>query len=126
MEKFDIIHPTASNHYCLFESKLEDAPNILFHATDKKNFESICQNGFQSAFKLGIGDLESVSYAYKSLGCLAHLNGNFEQDIVALAVRFTSLQEEGIVLNPSDIYVYSDLQPERLGHRGTGRDNIHL
>jgi RNA:NAD 2'-phosphotransferase (TPT1/KptA family) len=114
MKKYDMIHPTESNHYCLFSRKFEDDPNILFHATKKENLAPISQNGFQSADNLGTGDLQSVSYAYKSSACLAHLNGSFEQDIVVFAVRFKNLQEHGIVSNQSDIHVYSDVQPEIL------------
>lgn len=116
MVKYDLTHPTEANHYCVFNWELEDDPNVLFHATNKENFDSICQNGFLSSAKLGTGLLDSVSFAYKSSACLVHLNGHFEQDIVIFAVRFGSLQEKRIVINQSDIHVYSDIQPERLGY----------
>ncbi len=116
MQKYNLIQPTESNRFSLFAADLEDDQNILFHATPKVNFEEILDEGFLSASEKGTGILKSVSYAFRSSGCLAHLNGRFDQDFVVFAVRFEDLNQKGIVINPSDVHVYSGIQPEIVGY----------
>ncbi|EIE5874809.1 hypothetical protein LDV99_001636 [Vibrio parahaemolyticus] len=114
MKKFDLIHPTENNRYSLFTSDLEDDVKILFHATSAENFSSITQRGFLSAYELYGSGLESVSYAFRSSSCLAHLNGKFDNAYVVFAVRFESLKIREIVVNPSDIHVYRGFQPAEI------------
>jgi hypothetical protein len=117
MEKIELIQPTESNRYSLFSEELESNREVLFHATLKENLSSIKKNGFLSADKLGKGILESVSYAFRSSGCLAHLNGKFGREYVVFAVKFKTLEIPEITVNISDIHVYKGVQPtEILGY----------
>ncbi|AMG07227.1 hypothetical protein WJ038_08325 [Vibrio parahaemolyticus] len=114
MKKFDLIHPTESNRYSLFTSDLEDDSKILFHATPTENLNSIKNKGFLSSHELYGSGLESVSYAFRSSSCLAHLNGKFDKGYVVFVVRFESLEVKEIVVNPSDIHVYRRFQPTEI------------
>lgn len=71
--KWEVMCPTECNEYSLFAQALENDPLVLFHATPKQFFDNITTSGFRSAKSLGTGALESVSYARKSSGCLAHI-----------------------------------------------------
>ncbi|MDD5034033.1 MAG: hypothetical protein PHE55_04680 [Methylococcaceae bacterium] len=115
--KFDLLTPTEENNYCLFQQELENNPLVLFHATPKRNLNSIISNGFRSAESLGTGGLGSVSYAKRSSGCLAHMDNTAAEDLVVFAVKFEDLSQKGIRENPSDIHVdLQDIQPVILGY----------
>lgn len=117
MKKIEPITPSEINSYCVFEAAWEDDPLILFHMTAATNLNGILENGFLSAEALGIGELTSVSYAKKSSGCFSNLGSIVNIDQVVIAVKFESLNEQGIVNNPSDIHVYDrNIQPEILGY----------
>lgn len=107
--------PTEGNRYCLFAAELEDDPLVLFHATPHRHKDSIINDGFKSASNLGLGELQSVSYAKNSSGCLAHLGGSVSEDYVVFAVRFESLDR--VSNNSSDIHVYDHgIQSTILGY----------
>lgn len=115
MEQWDFIEPTEANGYRLFPQELEDNQLVFFHATPKRHLDSIVENGFRSAESLGVGTLQSVSYAMKSSACLAHLQCAVNEDYVVLAVRFESLED--VKVNLSDIHIYKqEIQPEILGY----------
>ena len=117
LQKFELVTPTELNSYCVFERKLEDDPLVLFHLTPKSNYDSITENGFLSAASLGTGDLPSVSYAKQSSGCFANKGVIAEEDLVIFAVRFETLEQEGVAVNLSDIHVCKDeIQPVILGY----------
>ena len=116
IEVFGLIEPTEENRYCVFDAELEDDENVFFHMTHASNKQAIITNGFKSAKELGVGELESVSYAKRSSGCFANLGVHLQEEHVIFAVRFTPEQLKEVAVNPSDIHVYKEhLQPEMLG-----------
>lgn len=111
------VNPCEENGYCLFRPELEDDPLVLFHITPKRNLEGIMAKGFLSGAELGTGELRSVSYAKRSVGCLAKIGNVVDEDSVVFAVRFETLDKDGITVNESDIHVCRrDIQPAILGH----------
>lgn len=116
IEIFGFIEPTEENRYCVFDAQLEDDENVFFHMTHASNKQAIIANGFKSAKELGVGELESVSYAKRSSGCFANLGTHLQEEHVIFAVRFTPEELKEAAVNPSDIHVYKKhLQPEKLG-----------
>ncbi|ANV85043.1 hypothetical protein AWQ21_12060 [Picosynechococcus sp. PCC 7003] len=116
-QQFDLIKPTEENHYCVFSSDLEHDPKIFFHVTQAINFNKIIKSGFQSAKQLGVGVLESVSYARHSSSCLAHLGCEVDENLVIFAVCFTEEQLKHVTCNPSDIHVHKKkIQPTIVGY----------
>lgn len=114
MEEWSALVPTEGNAYCLFAGELERDPLVLFHATPHRHKDSIVCGGFQSASSLGVGELQSVSYAKKSSTCLAYVGRSVSEDYVVFAVRFESLDR--VANNESDIHVYDhSIQPKILG-----------
>lgn len=117
MQRFELIEPTEENGFCLFARELEENLMVLFHATPKRHFHSITESGFRSANELGSGELTSVSYAKQSSGCLAHIGNGVREDYIVFVVQFDSLEQQGIIVNLSDIHVYgSEIQPQILGY----------
>ena len=109
------VTPCEENGYCLFPPELEDDPLVLFHITPVRNFDGIIANGFLSGAELGTGELCSVSYAKRSIGCLAKINNVVSEDSVVFAVRFDTLGQDGIKVNESDIHVFRrEIQPAIL------------
>ena len=116
IENWELLQPTEDNGYCVFENTLEEDENVFFHMTPATNLEGIKENGFKSALELGVGSLESVSYAKRSSSCFANLGCKLESDHVIFAVRFQNDALAEIAINPSDIHVYKKhLQPKLLG-----------
>lgn len=116
IEIFEFIEPTEENRYCVFDAQLEDDVGVFFHMTPALSKEAIIASGFKSAKDLGVGELESVSYANRSSGCFANLGAHLQEDHVIFAVRFTPEELKEVAVNPSDIHVYKKhLQPEKLG-----------
>ncbi|MCD6003567.1 hypothetical protein ACM25P_18255 [Vreelandella alkaliphila] len=113
---FGFIEPAEENRYCVFGAQLEDDENVFFHITHASNKQAIITNVFKSAKELGVGELESVSYAKRSSGCFANLGTHLQEEYVIFAVRFTLEELKEVAVNPSDIHVYKKhLQPEKLG-----------
>ncbi|WP_144063040.1 hypothetical protein [Litchfieldella anticariensis] len=117
MELWEVIVPAEANEYCMFIDELENDPLVFFHAAPLRHKSSIVEKGFQSAAILGVGELQSVSYAKKSSGCLAHLGCNISEDYAVFAVKFQPQELDRVVNNPSDIHVYDQsVQPQILGY----------
>lgn len=76
MKEWTTVVPAESNGNCLFATKFEKYPLVLFHATPYRNKDSIISDGFKSASSLGVGELQSVSYAKNSSHRLAHIGFN--------------------------------------------------
>jgi len=101
--------------YCVFPPLLENDQLVLFHGTLAENMDAILRDGFKSAATLGVGNLTSVSFAYKSMAALTHL-ANKDGDRVILAVRYDTLDRPMIKKNPSDIHDYKlDPAPTVIG-----------
>lgn len=84
--------------------------------TEASKKESIIAYGFMSAKELGVGLLESVSFAKRSSGCFANLGFSSESERVIFAVRFQPESLEQVAYNGLDIHVYKKhLQPEIVG-----------
>jgi hypothetical protein len=115
--QWEYIPPTEANGYSLFRPELEDDPLVFFHVTPAENLDPIAQAGFGPAKAVGVGNLESVSYAKRSSGCLTHINHEAPQALVVIVVRFETLDQSGIQVNVSDIHVYDQaVQPTILGY----------
>jgi hypothetical protein len=116
IQLFEFIEPTEENRYCVFDAQLEDDVNVFFHMTPASSKEAIITSGFKSARELGVGELESVSYAKKSSGCFANLGTHLHEEHVIFAVRFRPEDLKEVAVNLSDIHVYKKhFQPEKLG-----------
>jgi len=120
-----MVTPTEENGFSLFQQQLEENPLVYFHATPRQNYESIVNFGFKSSASLVSKGLESVTYAKQSSSCLANEGNSFQENYVVFAVEFAvdfytldqeTLNQQQIVTNPSDIHVYSDIQPSILGY----------
>ena len=117
IQRFEVIPPSEENGYCIFQAALENDPLVLFHLTLKRNFDSILTKGFLSAHELGIGTLESVSYANKSSSCFANKGNELTEDVVVFVVTFDALNKPEIIINGSDILVYKkEIQPSIRGY----------
>jgi hypothetical protein len=115
--EWKMVLPTEENGFRFFAQELEDDSLVLFHVTPSKNFDSIVHSGFRSALSMKVGPLSSVSYAKRSSSCLAHMGNEAQEDCVIFAVRFESLEQQGISNNQSDIHVDDEnLQPRILGY----------
>lgn len=115
--RIEALQPNEDNNYSLFSETLELDAFVFFHASPKKNFDSIIKYGFKSSFDLGTGQLTSVSYAKKSSSCLAHLGKEITEDFVVFVVRLSTIETPEIVENMSDIHVFStSSQPTILGY----------
>jgi hypothetical protein len=116
IKNFKLICPTEENGYNVFESHLEEDNRIFFHMTPARNKDDIINNGFRSAKKLGVGELESVSYAKRSSYCFANIKRDPQSEFVIFAVKFELDDLNRVKDNPSDIHVYiDDIQPKILG-----------
>lgn len=115
MKEFEFPWSSEAKGYQLFPGEMENDPLVLFHATPKRNLRSVLATGFKA-----FPPLSSVSYAKSSVYCLSHLFVHASvlgEEAVVIAVRFTSLQQDGIVVDTSDIHVYKpEIQPEILGY----------
>ncbi|MCG3776583.1 MAG: hypothetical protein JW395_3442 [Nitrospira sp.] len=121
--EYDFPWPNEDKSYALFPKELEDDPLVLFHGTAKKNFESILKDGFKAH-----PPLESVSYAKNSVYCLSHVcrNRSPEDDDLVIAVRFETLDTQGIANNTQDIHVYEpEVQPTIIGYCTIPHDFEH-
>jgi hypothetical protein len=102
-----------NRNYRVFPTELEDDSLVLFHGTLARNFDSIQSNGFKSASALGIGTLESVSFAYKSDVALTHI-ANLNGARIIIAVRYETLDNPKIRKNNVDIHDYALAPPPAL------------
>ena len=116
MKEYEFPSPDQHKGYALFPEELENDPYVLFHGTAEKNLKSIINQGFKA-----FPPLASVSYAKQSSSCLGHVcskrSSQHSENDVVIAVRFISLDLQGIVQNHSDIHVYKpEIQPEIIGY----------
>ena len=115
--QWDPVPPTEANENCLFKQELEDDPLVLFHVSPAHNLCPIASHGFRSAAEIGTGVLTSVSYSKSSKSWNTITGYPAKQDFVIFAVRFDTLDQPGIKVNPSDIHVYrQEIQPTILGY----------
>lgn len=117
LKEFKLVVPTEENGFNVFEQELENESSVFFHMTEGVNKDAILSSGFKSAKELGVGDLESVSYARNSFSCFANLGTNFSSEYIIFAVRFDSKNLiTKVKHNCSDILVYDgNNQPEIIG-----------
>lgn len=126
MIKYKFPWPNEEKGYSLFPQNIEDNQNILFHGTPARNFDSIVNNGFKSTKECGEGTdsnfvLPSTSYAKNSNQSLSHVcerrSKNQDEEFVVFAVKFQSINQQGIRNNNIDIHVDdSNIQPEIIGY----------
>jgi RNA:NAD 2'-phosphotransferase (TPT1/KptA family) len=116
--EYEFPWPNEEKGYALFPKELETDPLVLFHGTAKENLGSIIKNGFKAR-----PPLESVSYAKNSVYCLTHVcqkrnpPQRHQEDDVIIAVRFETLDTQGIENNTQDIHVYKpELQPAIIAY----------
>jgi len=117
--RWNIVRRADPDDTALFDQELEEDPLILFHATPASNLLSIEANGFRSAADLGIVDgLNSVSYSKSSTYWNLVTEYPAKADFVMFAVRFNTLNQVGIRVNPSDVHVdnWREIRPQILGY----------
>jgi hypothetical protein len=99
----------ALSEYCVFPKVLEDDELVLFHATPAENFDAILCDGFKIPDSEGVFGLQSVSFGKRSVIALTHaMNRRKNKPGVycIIAVRYETLDREGLTLNLSDIHDY--------------------
>ena len=115
MREYDFPWPNEEKGYQLFPLELENDPLVLFHGTLQKNLNPILKDGFKA-----FPPKTSVSYAKSSTYSLTHLFTNqrtLTEDAVVIAVRFETLEQQGIQNNLSDIHVNKhEIQPTIIGY----------
>lgn len=115
MREFDFPWPNKEKGYQLFPLELENDPLVLFHGTLKKNLNPILKEGFKPC-----PTKTSVSYAKSSIFSLTHIFTNKQtltEEYVVIAVRFDTIELQGIKNNLSDIHVYKlEIQPTIIGY----------
>ena len=115
MQKFDFLWPNEEKGYELFPLELENDPLVLFHGTLERNLHPILEYGFKA-----FPPLDSVSYAKSSIYSLTHIFNNqhvLTEVAVVIAVRFETLEQQGIKNNLSDIHVFKhEIQPKIIGY----------
>lgn len=118
--KYDFPDDLASSGYCVFPAALEDDDLVLFHATPVGNRESIFRDGFKIPDKEGVTGLSSVSFAKRSPAALTHainMRTSLPGAYCIIAVRYSSLDRQGLQVNASDIHDYTlNPPPEILGY----------
>ena len=102
--------------YCVFPPELEDDQLVLFHATPVSNADSIVKDGFKIPDN---SELVSVSFAKRSVGALTHAMNKRQTEpgeYIIFAVRYQSLDREGLSNNLCDIHDYKlDPMPQIIG-----------
>lgn len=115
MREFDFPWPNEEKGYQLFPMELENDILVLFHGTLQKNLNPILEYGFKA-----FSPQTSVSYAKSSIYSLTHLFTNqrtLTEEGVVIAVRFETLEQQGISNNCSDVHVYkNEIQPQIIGY----------
>ena len=115
--RWEIVRPTDEDDNALFMKELEDDPMVLFHVSPASNLASISTDGFRSAADLATGILRSVSYSKTSRSWNTITGYPATRDFVIFAVRFDTLDQQGIQVNSSDIHVFRrEIQPTILGY----------
>ena len=115
MREFEFPWPDEEKGYQLFPLELENDPLVLFHGTFQRNLQPILEHGFKA-----FHPQTSVSYAKSSIYSLTHLfikQQTLTEEAVVIAVRFETLEQQGIKNNHSDIHVYKhETQPTIIGY----------
>ena len=104
-----------ASRYRLFPEDLEADDNVVFHGTSRANAVQICSNEFISG-----ESLDSVSFFEKSsiaLGYACKRRSSESPDGCVLAVRYDSLEREGIRLGGGILHDDTlNPQPEIIGY----------
>ena len=110
----------SSTRYCVFPDDLESDHLVLFHATPMENFEPISKEGFKIPDPTGTVGLQSVSFAKKSSMALGHAMQRRRDnpgEYCIFAVRYDTLEREGLANNLDDIHDYKlDPPPQIVGY----------
>lgn len=117
--EYDFPDDPAATGYCVFPDELEDAELVLFHATAAENRQSIIDAGFRIPDPTGVAGLPSVSFAKRSIAALTHamtMRNSRPGPYCILAVRYESLDRQGLKINISDVHDYTlDPAPAIIG-----------
>jgi hypothetical protein len=107
-----------NRHFSLFPDELENDNFVFFHGTSITNAESIRKNGFKSAKALTGKGLTSVTYTRKSINAFHHVcTPKPDQDMIVLAVRFTTEDLKRVVDEQEEIKVcIPEIQPMEIGY----------
>lgn len=117
--KYDFPENPSASGYCVFPAALEEDGLVLFHATPIENQETIFREGFQIPDPTGDRGLPSVSFGKRSISALTHamfMRRTRPGAYCIIAVRYSSLERNGLKVNASDIHDYTlDPAPEIIG-----------
>lgn len=115
--KYPFPDDPAATGFCVFPPALEDDELVLFHATPAENFEAIEKDGFRIPDPAGKSGLSSVSFAKRSSMALTHAMTMRKKQPGAyyiLAVRYQTLNRQGLKVNLSDIHDYTLAPPPEI------------
>lgn len=114
----------------MFPSSLENDDLVLFHATPAKNAPNIVKYGFKIPDPTGEKGLASVSFAKLSVSALTHAMSMRQiepGEWTIFAVRYQSLDREGLKNNLSDIHDYTlDPGPLIIGYCTVPKSYEHI
>lgn len=120
IREYDFPDDPAASAYCVFPAALEDDELVLFHATPAENRDAIFKDGFRIPDPNGVAGLPSVSFGKRSIAALTHamtMRTTRPGAYCIIAVRYASLERQGLKVNHSDIHDYTlDPPPEIIGY----------
>jgi hypothetical protein len=119
-KEYPFLDPREDRGFCVFHDEFENDPRVLFHGTAYANLAPIVADGFKIPDPTGQNGLPSVSFAKRSSGALMWVENRRKAMPGAyciIAVRYESLDREGIANNVDDIHDHKlDPQPKVIGY----------
>src|SRR5262245_23019848 len=112
------------NGFRLFPDKVEDDPNVVFHGTPYRNFDSIIAENVWLT-----GKSKCASYANKSAGALQYACSNRQgaQGCIFVAQFKCNEGVKGIAVEVSHTHVYiEDARPEIIGFMVVPKEYLHV
>lgn len=104
IREYQFIRPSEERDYLLFGDDLEDDNLVCFHGTAEAHLDAILRDGFKPK-----PPLTSVSFARKSRETIPFASsppGQPPRTGCVLIVRFERLDQPGIKVNLTDVWVY--------------------
>lgn len=107
----------SSQDYRVFPTQLENDEQVLFHATPEANRGAIIRDGFKFPDPQSGNPLRSVSFAKNSITALTHamhMRKNRPGNYCIFAVRYASLDRQGLKVNLIDVHDYTLTPPPKI------------
>lgn len=125
IKQYSFPWPNDDKGYDIFPIELESNPNVVFHGTAESNLESILEDGF-----IYRNESPSISFAKNSSLSLRYAcekRSGYSPNGVVLAVIFESLQQPGLAVESSCIYLYpKGKQPKIIGYCVVPGNYLHI